>query len=76
MAKITAVTPGDGYVLTVRLDNNSTISVDFKRKLHTARFSELRDVEVFRAARTDGNAVLWPGGLSVDVGELLEIAAK
>lgn len=76
MAKITGVTAGDGYLLTVRLDNNSTVTVDLKKKLFTARFSDLRDRRVFAAARTDGKAVHWPGGLSLAVGELMEIAAK
>jgi len=76
MAKITEVTAGDDYLLTVHLDNNSTVTLDMKKKLFTARFSDLRDRRIFVAARTDGKAVHWPGGLSLAVGELLEIAAK
>jgi tRNA U38,U39,U40 pseudouridine synthase TruA len=76
MAKIAAVAAGDDYLLTVRLENGSTVTVDLKKKLFTARFSELRDRQVFAAARTDGKAVHWPGGLSLAVSELLEIAAK
>jgi len=76
MAKITQVTPGAGYVLTVRLDNNSVVSIDLKKKLRTVRFSELRDKEVFKGAKTDGKMVYWPGGLSIDVDEILEIANK
>ncbi|HWQ62680.1 MAG TPA: DUF2442 domain-containing protein [Negativicutes bacterium] len=76
MGKITAVIPGDGYRLTVRLDNNSAVTVDLNRKLFTVRFAELRDEAVFRAAATDGQSVCWPGGLSVDLDELLELAEK
>lgn len=76
MARIAGITAGDNYLLTVRLESGGTVTVDLQRKLFTARFSELRDRQVFAAARSDGKAVHWPGGLSLAVGELLEIAAK
>jgi Protein of unknown function (DUF2442). len=76
MTKITSVSVGDDYLLTVRLNNNRTVTVDLKQKLHTVRFSELKDKELFRAVRTDGKAVYWPGGTSLAISELLELAAK
>lgn len=76
MGKIAAVIPGDNYCLTVRLDNNNAVTIDLKRKLFTVRFSELRDEDVFRAAATDGELVYWPGGLSIDIGEIMEIVVK
>jgi hypothetical protein len=76
MGKITAVIPDDDYCLTIRLDNNNAVTIGLKKKLFTVRFSELRDEEVFRAAATDGKAVYWPGGLSIDIGEIMEIALK
>jgi hypothetical protein len=76
MAKITSVIPGDEYLLTVRLDNNSSVTVDLKKKLLTVRFSELRDQAVFRAAATDGKSVYWPGGFSLDLDEIMETAVK
>lgn len=76
MGKITAVVPGDGHRLTVRLDNGSAVTVDLRKKLFTVRFAELRDEAAFRAAATDGKSVCWPGGLSVDLGEIMEIALK
>jgi len=76
MAKITEVIPSDDWRLTIRLDDNSTITLDLKKKLHTARFSLLRNREAFNAAKTDGNMVYWPDGLSVDLGEILELAQR
>lgn len=76
MAKITGVTAGDDYLLTVRLDNGSALTVDLKKKLLTVRFSDLRDKQVFTAARTDGKVIYWPGGLSLTIGELVELVAK
>lgn len=76
MAKITSVIPGDEYLLTVRLDNNNSVTIDLKKKLLTIRFSELRDKVVFRAAKTDGRSVYWPGGFSLDLDEIMETAVK
>jgi len=76
MAKIIEVIPSDDWLLTIHLDDNSTITLDLKKKLHTARFSLLRNREAFNAAKTDGNAVHWPDGLSLDIGEILELAGK
>lgn len=67
---------GDDYLLTVRLDNGSTVMLDLKNKLYTARFSDLRARQVFAAARTDGKVIYWPGGLSLTIGELVEFVAK
>lgn len=76
MAKITSVIPGDEYLLTVRLDNNNSVTIDLKKKLLTIRLSELRNKAVFRAAKTDGKVVYWPGGFSLGIDEILEIAGK
>lgn len=76
MAKITSVVPGEDYFLTIRLDNSHSLTLDMKRRISTIRFSELRDEAVFRAAKTDGKAVYWPGGFSLDLGEIMEIAGK
>ncbi len=76
MAKITSVIPGEDYLLTVRLDNNNSVTLDMGKKLLTIRFSELRDKAVFRAAKTDGKAVYWPGGFSLDLGEIMETAIQ
>jgi len=75
MSKITAAIPGDDYLLTICLDNNHSITLDIKNKLHTIRFSELRDKQVFNAAKTDGKQVYWPSGLSIAVNEIMEIVA-
>jgi len=76
LVKIKTVIPGDNYLLTICLENGSSVTIDLKRKLFTVRFAELRDKEVFRAAATDGETVYWPGGLSLDLSEIMEIAAK
>lgn len=47
-----------------------------KKKLFTARFSELRNKQTFRAAATDGKVVYWPGGVSMAVSEIIETVAR
>ncbi|SMD04428.1 DUF2442 domain-containing protein [Sporomusa malonica] len=76
MGKITEVILGDDYLVTVRFDNNHSVTINMKKKLHTARFSELRDKQVFNAAKTDGKSVHWPGGISIAISEIMEIVIK
>ncbi len=70
------MTAGDDYLLPVYLDNGHSLLVDMKKKLFTARFSELRDKQVFTATRTDGKVIYWPEGPSLTIGELVELVAK
>jgi len=76
MGKITHVSLGEDYLLTVHFDNSHSVTIDMKKKLHTARFSELRALELFQAVKTDGKSVLWPGGISIAISELMEIVTK
>ena len=76
MRKIIEVIPSSDYLITVRFDNNHTVIMDMKGKLHTARFSDLRSEKVFCAAKTDGRAILWPGGISIAINEIMEIITR
>ena len=76
MVKIAEVLFDEEYVVTVRFDNHHSVSLDMEQKLHTARFSELRDKHLFTAAKTDGKSVCWPGGISMSISEIMEMAAK
>ncbi len=76
MRKITEVLLSDGYMVTVLFDNKQAVIIDMKKKLNTARFSELRDEKVFNSAKTDGKSVQWPGGVSIAVSEIMEIVTK
>ena len=76
MGKITGVSFGNDYLVTVRFDNNHLVTIDMKKKLHTARFSELRDEQVFQAVKTDGKSVYWPGGIAISISEIIEIVTK
>lgn len=74
--KIIKAVPADDYCITIFFDNNHSVMLDMKNKLNTIRFSGLRNERVFRAAKTDGKSLHWPGGISMAVSEILELAAK
>lgn len=74
--KITKAVPADDYCITVWFDNNHSVTLNMKEKLKTIRFASLRREQVFRAARTDAKSLHWPGGISMAVSEILELARK
>lgn len=76
MGKITEVILGEDYLVTVRFDNNHSVTIDMNKKLYTARFSELRNMELFNSAKTDGKSILWPGGISIAINEIMEFIKK
>lgn len=76
MQKIKEVILGTDYQVIVFFDNHHSVSIDMNAKLHTARFSELRNKQVFNAAKTDGKSIHWPGGLSIAISEIMEIARQ
>lgn len=76
MGKILDVTTSANFLVSVRFDNNHSVTLDMKSKLVTVRFSELADEEVFKAATTDGKSILWPGGISMAISEIMAIVTK
>jgi hypothetical protein len=74
--KIVKVAPAADYCITIRFDNNHSVTLDMKGKLNTARFSGLRSEQAFRAAQTDGKSLHWPGGVSMAVSEIIELVGK
>jgi len=71
--RILKVTPLDEYCITVFFDNNHSVIMDMKSKLYTVRFSELRNEKFFKTVITDGRAILWAGGISIAISEIMEI---
>lgn len=76
MGKIKEILIGADYQVIVRFDNSHSVTIDMNTKLHTARFSELRNRQVFIAASTDGKSIHWPGGISIAISEIMEIITK
>lgn len=74
MEKITELILGEEYQITIQFANNQFVTLDMKSKLHTARFSELRNKQLFYMAKTDGKLVYWPDGISISISEIMESA--
>ena len=76
MGKIAEVKVCGDYLVIINFENGHSVTIDMKKKLHTIRFSELREEQVFSAAKTDGKSVHWPGGISITISEIMEIVTK
>lgn len=74
--KILQVLPGADYCIIVRFSNSHAVTLNMKSKLRTARFSELSSPEVFELATTDGKAILWGGGISIAISEIIEMVGS
>ena len=75
--KITEVRPEPNHIITVYLDNGSTVTLDMSVKLHTARFAGLADEEVFMKATTDGKFVKWRNrSIEMSITDVLDIAGS
>lgn len=75
MKKISTVNAAADYKITLCFDNDEILMFDMKGKLHTARFSDLKDLNRFYAVKTDGRSIFWPGGVSISISELMELSA-
>lgn len=73
MKKIAAVIAVADDRIMISFDNNESLLLDMKRKLLTVRFSDLKDVTRFRAVKTDGRSIFWPGDVSISISELMEM---
>jgi hypothetical protein len=74
MAFITSVVPLNDWRLFVEMETGSVIVVDMSRKLDTARYSDLRNPELFRSVTTDGDVVSWGSGrVTVTARELMDV---
>lgn len=74
MPTITSIQPLSNYVIKVRFDNGTTLTLDMKRKLKTMRFQQLKDKKLFCSAVTDGNCIRWNEFIEISVTEIFEIA--
>jgi hypothetical protein len=76
LLKITKIKAEPGHILTVYLDNGSSVTLDMSVKLHTARFAGLADEEVFLKATADGNFVKWSPMIEMSITDVLDIAGS
>lgn len=76
MSHIKNVIPRKDFKIEVQLDNASTIILNLKDKLETARFGLLSDRSFFSLATTDGNYIKWLDKVEISISELFLMAQK
>ena len=74
MGPIAKIETQDKYNILIEMASGHRIIVDFSKKLHTIRFHELANPDVFKKAVTDGYSIIWQNGkIMVSFGEILDI---
>jgi hypothetical protein len=74
MSYIRAIVPMKGRRLFMDMESGSGVIVDLSVKLRTMKYRELEKEPLFLDVKTDGDYVIWGGGLvKVTVKELMEI---
>ena len=74
MRPIVKIETQDKYNILIELASGHKIILDLKEKLHTIRFHELSNPDIFRRAVTDGYSIIWKNGkIMVSFGEILDI---
>ncbi len=74
MAFIKSVTALNDWRLFVEMETGSVMVVDLSHKLETARFGDLRDLDLFRSVATDGETVSWGNGrIKLTARELMDV---
>lgn len=76
MNRIENVIPMDDHILVVVLDNGEILTIDFKSRLHTVRYSLLSDEKYFKKVTTDGTCVRWNFRIEIPLNEVFEMAQK
>lgn len=74
MGPISKIEPQDKYNILIELASGHKIILDLSEKLHTIRFHELANPDVFKRVETDGYSIIWENGkIMVSFGEILDI---
>jgi hypothetical protein len=76
LGHIHSINTKEDYRMEILLDNGSSISLNFKNRLRTIRFSLLADPGFFALAVTDGSFIRWGNKVEISLSELFELARK
>lgn len=74
MPTIISIQPMCNYMIKVRFNNGTALTLDMKQKLKTMRFQQLEDKKLFCGAVTDGYCIRWNEFIEISVTEIFEIA--
>lgn len=62
------------YTVLIELTSGHKIILDLSKKLHSIRFREIANQDVFKRAYTDGYSVIWKNGkIMISFGEIIDI---
>ncbi len=56
----------DNYKLKIKFENNEERIFDLKPYLELGKFSELRDLNLFKRVRVVFDTIEWPNGIDLD----------
>ncbi len=70
---ILLVQPLEDGQLRLEMKNGSILMLDMEKRLHTIRYSSLKEPEVLKSARTDGENLFFGDVLKIDVEELTNL---
>ena len=74
MEPILRIEAKDKYNILIELASGHKVILDLTQKLHTIRFHELANPDVFNKAETDGYSIIWKNGkILVSFGDILDI---
>lgn len=74
MGFIKSVTALNDWRLFVEMETGSVMVVDLSHKLETARFCDLRDLDLFRSVTTDRETISWKDGrVRLTARELMDV---
>ncbi len=77
MSKIIKVIPNDDYTLTITLNNNHQIIYDMGPRLQTLRFSELAELERFKAVQVEHeNTLVWDSLCEITIDEIFSMMER
>lgn len=76
MCRIIKVKPMENYHLEVQLDSGSSVILNLKDRLNTARFMMISDTDIFQRASTDGSYIRWDNKVEISVNEVFQLAKK
>ena len=63
---VTEVKALDGYMLLLRFENAEERVLDLKPYLDVGKFSELRDLSLFRSVKVSFDTIAWSNQLDLD----------
>lgn len=73
LSLIRKVTALEDYRLRVVMGSGNIVELDFKPKIDTVRFWDLRDLDVFNAVKVEGDFLVFGNGFRMGASEIRDM---